>query len=103
MAKLITVKMNPIGKQDGAPALLCGPTVMHFLALQAEQATPDVLAFASQWENVWLASEISFSQVCVSKARLTLLDLCVASVCLLVTMFPSSFITYVLICIHCRV
>jgi hypothetical protein len=42
---------------------MCGPTVLHFLAMQAEQSAPDVLTIASNWENVWLAAETPFQQM----------------------------------------
>lgn len=61
MAKLATVKINPIAKSSG---VLCGPTVLHFLAIQAEKSAPEVINLAQAWENVWLAVEIPFQQVC---------------------------------------
>ena len=64
MAKLSTIKLNPIARSpEGSPAILCGPTVLHFLAYQAEECAPDVLQIASTWENIWVASEISFDQM----------------------------------------
>lgn len=63
MAKLNTIKMNPIAKVDGTPTLLCGPSLLHFLAMQAEEYASDVVEIANNWENVWIASEISFAQV----------------------------------------
>ena len=45
------------------PSILCGPTVLHFLALQADQIVPEMLEISSTWENVWIASEISFAQM----------------------------------------
>lgn len=74
MAKLGTVKINPISKTANGPAVLCGPTVLHFLAIQAEKSAPEVINLAQAWESVWLAVEIPFQQVKhYSKITLTFL------------------------------
>lgn len=63
MAKLNTIKMNPIGKVDGVPTVMCGPTLLHFLAMQAEEFAPEVVDIAQNWDNVWLAAEMQFAGV----------------------------------------
>lgn len=76
MAKLSTVKINPISKTAGGPALLCGPTVLHFLAVQAEKSAPEVINLAQAWDSVWMAVEIPFQQVCLLCSSLFITILC---------------------------
>ena len=93
MTKLSTIKLNPIAKTTAAPAttptsptteaggahpsgtgagvaqpspvssIMCGPTVLHFLAYQAEGVDKGLLELSSAWESLWLTTAIPYQQV----------------------------------------
>ena len=86
MTKLSTIKLNPIAKTTATPAtsptetgatgaggggahpppvssIMCGPTVLHFLAYQAEGVDKGLLELSSAWESLWLTTAIPYQQV----------------------------------------
>ena len=100
MTKLSTIKLNPIAKTTAAPtptspteaggahpsgtgagaggahpppvsSIMCGPTVLHFLAYQAEGVDKGLLELSSAWESLWLTTAIPYQQVRVVRIMMT--------------------------------
>ena len=104
MTKLSTIKLNPIAKTAAAPvtptsptttetgaagagaggahpapvsSIMCGPTVLHFLAYQAEGVDKGLLELSSAWESLWLTTAIPYQQVRVVRIMMTDKYMCV--------------------------